>query len=465
MRKVYLIWLLLLSIACLSQNKQILYNFRTVPQSLLTNPGADFKYNYYFGVPLLSGISLNVGSTCLSTYDVFANNGVDFNTKLRDVLSSTSRKDKVILNEQIELFNGGFKVGDWQNHAYVSFGMYQEFDFLSYMPKDLAILALDGNRDYLGKVFNLGDLNGRTEMLSVLHFGYNKNIRENLVVGMRAKIYSSIFNATSTDNSGYIYTIPGTTTAYEQVIYSNSQLNTSGISPYIEEDSDVDAASDIQKKTFLGGNLGLGFDLGFTYYLKENIQITASVLDIGFIKHSKEVESFTYKGLYKYEGINPNFNDSDAPRDVYQEFKNAIPLDTIYTKYTTWRPTKLNASYQYSFDDSRGSDCSCSNDDAAYKNAVGAQLFLMTAPRAPIMALTGYYKRNVLSNLQLKATYTLDSFSYTNIGLGLSTTIGKFNMYAMADNLLEYRHGSKANSLSFQFGLNFIFKDNNEPFC
>jgi hypothetical protein len=28
---------------------------------------------------------------------------------------STSRKDKVTLNEQIELFNGGFKVGGWQN--------------------------------------------------------------------------------------------------------------------------------------------------------------------------------------------------------------------------------------------------------------------------------------------------------------------------------------------------------------
>lgn len=464
MRKVYLSLLLLMSISCLSQNKQILYNFTTVPQSLLTNPGSDFKYKYYFGVPLLSGISLNAGSTGFSAYDLFADNGVDFNAKLRDLLSSTSRKDKVTLNEQIELFNGGFKVGDWQNHAYVSFGMYQEFDFLSYMPKDLGILALDGNRDHLGKVFNLGDLNVKTEMLSVLHFGYHKNIRENLIAGARLKVYSSIFNATSTDNSGYIYTVPGTTTAYEQVIYSNSQLNTSGISPYIDEDSDVDAASDIQKKTFLGGNLGLGFDLGFTYYPKINIQITASVLDIGFIKHSKEVESFTYKGLYKYEGINPNFNGNDAPRDVYREFKDAIPFDTIYTTYTTWRPAKLNASYQYSFDDSRAGDCNCVNDEAAYRNAVGAQLFVMTAPRAPIMALTGYYRRNVLSNLQLKATYTLDSYSYTNIGLGLSTTLGKFNMYVMADNLLEYRDVSKANSLSFQFGFNFIFKDNNEPY-
>jgi hypothetical protein len=465
MKKAYLILLLLISISCLSQNKQILYNFSTVAQSLLTNPGTDFKYKYYFGVPLLSGVSLNAGSTGFSTYDLFANNGVDFNIKLRDVVASTSRKDKVTLNEQIELFNGGFKVGDWQNQAYVSFGMYQEFDFISYMPKDLAILALEGNSDYLGKRFDLGDLSLKAEMLSVLHFGYHKNINENLIVGARAKIYSSIFNATSTSNSGYIYTIPGTTTAYEQVIYSNLQLNTSGISSYLDENSDVDAASDIRKKTFLGGNLGLGFDLGFTYYPKKNIQITASILDVGFIRHSKEVETFTFKGLYKYEGINPSFNDSNDPVNISQEFNDAIPLDTIYSKYTTWRPAKLNASYQYSFDDSRaGADCNCIGKDADYKNAVGAQLFVMTTPRAPIIALTGYYRRNVFSNLQMKATYTVDSYSYTNIGLGLSTNLGKFNMYVMADNLLEYRDISKANSLSFQFGLNFVFKDTNEPY-
>jgi hypothetical protein len=29
--------------------------------------------------------------------------------------------------------------------------MYQEFDFVCILPKDLGILALDGNRDYIGK--------------------------------------------------------------------------------------------------------------------------------------------------------------------------------------------------------------------------------------------------------------------------------------------------------------------------
>lgn len=464
MRKVYFFLLLLVSISSLAQNKQLLYNFTSVPQSLLTNPGADFKYEYYFGVPLLSGISANMGSTGFSAYSLFANDGVDFNTKLRDVVFSTTRKDHLALNEQVEIFNGGFKLGDWfENKGYISFGLYHEFDFLSYMPKDLAILALDGNRDYVGKVFNLGDLNVKSEMVSVLHVGYHKNVSEKLILGARAKIYSSAFNATSTKNSGYIYTIPGTTTAYEQVIYSRLKLNTSGISKYTAEDYDGDVVSDIRKKALFGGDLGLGFDLGFTYYPQKNVQLTASIIDVGFIKHSKDVESYTYEGVYKYEGINPNFISGGTTANIYDEFKDAIPLDTLFTKYTTWRPTKLNASYQYSFGTSSDEDCVCTGQEKDYKNAVGAQFFAMSTPRTPITALTAYYRRSLFSTLQMKATYTLDNYSSKNIGLGLSANLGKFNMYFMADNLLEYKDVSKANSLSFQFGFNFIFKDNNEP--
>ena len=465
MRKVFLLFMVLVSVCCLSQNKQILYNFTAVPQSLMTNPGADVSYKFYFGVPLLSGISVNAGSTSFSAYDLFADNGVNYNTKLRDVVHRSSRNDKLAFNEQIELFSGGFKLGDWlENKGYVSFGMYQEFDFMMFMPKDIAILALEGNRDYLGKSFNLGDLSLRTEMLSVLHVGFHKNVTENLILGGRAKIYSSAFNASSTKNSGYVYTIPATNTVYEQVIYSNLQLNTSGISEYIAEGYEGDAAGDIRKKALFGGDLGLGFDLGLTYYPKKNIQFTASILDVGFIKHSKDVETFTYKGYYKYEGINPNFNSTNDPENVYQQFNDAISLDTIYNAYKTWRPIKINSSYQYSFNDSRGgTDCNCSVSESEYRNSVGAQLFIMSTPRAPMMALTGYYRRNILDKLQMKATYTVDSYSYKNIGLGMSSKLGAFNVYLMADNLLEYKDLAKANSLSFQFGFNFIFKDSDSP--
>lgn len=458
MKKLILICILLINIICFSQNKQILYNLTTVPQTLMTNPGSDVKYDWYFGVPLLSGISANLGSSGFSAYDLFADNGVDINVKLRDIVFSTDRKDKVAINEQIELFSGGFRIAGEQSDSYVSFGMYQEFDFLAYMPTDLAILAIDGNKDYMGKTFNLKDLSAKAEMLSVFHLGYHKNINKKLIVGARGKIYSSIFNASSTNNSGSVYTIESSKGVYEQIINSNLELNTSGLTKF--DNFDGSLAKDVIKKALLFGNLGLGIDLGFTYYPEKNIQITGSLVDIGFIRHTKEVETKTYKGSYVYEGAIPKFSTGDSSENGYEQFKDAVPFITLYEDYTTWRPLKLNTSIQYSFRDG-DADCNCLNydPDAIYNSAVGAQLFVMSTPRMPFVAFTTYYRRKIFKALQMKATYTLDSYSYKNIGLGLSTTIGPVNFYVLADNLLEYGDITKANSLSFQLGLNVIFKN------
>jgi len=461
MRKLLIVFILFQALNCFSQNKQVLYNFTSVPQSLLTNPGSDFKYDWYFGVPLLSGISTNVGSTGFSAYDLFANNGVDFNIKLRNAVFSTTRKDHLAINQQLEIFNGGFKIDRGGYDTYVSFGMYQEFDAFSYMPKDVAVLALDGNRDYLGKIFNLADLNVKAEMLSVFHLGFHKNINKKFIFGARAKIYSSIFNATSTNNSGYIYTIPSNTGIYEQQIYSQLQLNTSGFANYNDENVEPDVANDITNRAFLGGNLGLGFDAGFTYYPKKNIQLTASIIDIGFIRHSKEVENYSLKGLFNYRGVVPSFSSGQSVDNIFQEFQEAIPLETLNSKYTTWRPAKFNSSVQFSFDEERPEDCDCLNQNAEtiFRSALGAQLFMMTTPRTPLIAFTTYYRRKVFKSLDVKATYTIDSYSFKNIGLGLSSNFGPINFYILADNLLEYSDVTKANSLSFQLGLNVIFKN------
>jgi hypothetical protein len=452
---------LLTTVVCFSQNKEILYNFTPLPQSLLTNPGADVKYKWFFGVPLLSGISANVGSTGINAYDLFANNGVDFNTKVKEVIATTNRNDYVTANQQLELFSAGFGIGEPENRSYVSFGMYQELDSFIYIPTDVAILSVYGNKDYIGKSFNLGDLNVKAELLSVFHVGFNKPINEKLTLGVRGKIYSSIFNATSTHNSGSFYTVQGKDLIYDQSIRSNLKLNTSGAAKYLDEDYDGDLGSDmvedVKNKALLGGNLGLGFDVGLTYYPKKNIQITASLVDIGYISHTQEVESFTFKGSYNFKGVITDFNSDGTPDDAYKDFKDAIPLDTLYTAYTTQRPLKFYSSFQYSFEEERQTECNCDTDeDSWYRSAVGAQLFAMSTPRAPMVALTAYYRRRFFKGLQMKATYTLDSYSYKNIGLGLYTKIGVANFYVLADNLLGYTDLAKANALSFQIGFNII---------
>ncbi|WP_289665822.1 DUF5723 family protein [Flavobacterium panacagri] len=466
MRKVYLIFCIVLQLSCFAQNKELLYNFTSIPQSLLVNPGADVSYKYYFGFPILSGISANVGSKGFTAYDLFADNGVDFNQKVRNVINKSSRNDKVMTNQQLEIFSGGFRVGGRESKSYVSFGLYQEFDFFMYVPKDPALLALNGNRDYIGKSFNLGDLTAKAEVLSVFHIGYHKKVNDKFVYGGRAKIYSSGANATSTKNSGYIYTgqNAGNPNIYDQVISSNLELKTSGISKFTKDEYEGNVASDLVNNTFFGGSLGLGVDAGITYYIKDNLQLTASIIDLGFIRQSKDIETLTYKGTYQYNGVNPDFMGNDDPEDVFDEFEKAIPRDTLYNKYTTWRPTKFYSSIQYSFGEARPDDeCNCRGQiNKYYKNAVGAQLFAMTTPREPIAALTAFYRRNIFRKLDVKATYTFDTFSNKNIGLGVAGTIGAVNIYALVNNILEYKDLSKANSAAFQLGINFVFQDKDD---
>ena len=463
MRKVVFLFCLFVATNLTGQNKQLLYNFTDIPQSLMTNPGADVKYKWFAGVPLLSGISMNVGSSGFSAYDLFANDGIDFNTKLRSVLSKTTSNDVLTLNQQLELFSGGFRIGTVDNSSFLSFGLYQEFDLLSYVPHDIATLAINGNIDYLGKRFNLADLSVKADLLSVFHIGMHKKIQENLIIGARAKIYSNIFNASSITNTGYIYTNTSTDSFYEQIVYSNIQLNTSGFSQYNDVNNNSNVGTDVKKGILIGGNLGLGLDLGLTYYPQSNVQFTASIIDLGYIKHSKNVESYSYKGFYNYKGLVPKFNGENAAQANFQDFKEAIVLDTLNVKYTTWRPTKFNASAQYSFEEERVVDgsCNCEGTDPSifYKSIVGAQLFAMTTPKSTLMALTAFYKRNFSKSFQMKATYTVDSYSFTNVGLGMTTKVGPVNFYVVADNLLSYADISKANSLSFQLGLNVILRD------
>ncbi|RXM43809.1 DUF5723 family protein [Flavobacterium sp. YO64] len=462
MKKTLLIVILIFQFSSFAQNKQILYNFTSIPQSSLVNPGADVSYKFYFGIPVLSGVSGNVGSSSFSAYDLFANNGVDFNDKVRNVINKSSANDKTQVNQQLEIFSGGFRVGGQESKSYVSFGAYQEFDFLMYFPKDAAILAVDGNQNYMGKSFNLADINVRAEVLSVFHVGFHKKLNKKLVLGGRAKIYSSGANATSTKNSGYIYTAQGTgTNMYTQIIESNLELRTAGIAKFTKDEYDGSIPKDIAHNTFFNGSLGLGFDAGLTYNIEDNLQLTASVLDVGFIRQSKDVETRTYKGSYKYDGVNPSFGATDEPNDIIDDFEKAIPEEKLYNKYTTWRPVKFNSSIQYSFGETRSDeDCNCKgSSERKYLNAVGVQLFAMTMPKDPYAALTAFYKRSITEKLDVKATYTVDPYSYTNIGLGVSGTLGKLNMYVLVDNVFEYKDVSKANSIAFQFGFNFVFQD------
>jgi hypothetical protein len=460
MKKLFLFLLLSLSLFGFSQNKEVLYNFTAIPQTLLTNPGLDISYKMYIGIPILSGINFNIGSNSISAFDIYGNTGVSLAVKLKEIASKMKYNDRISLNEQLDILNIGFKIGEEKSKNYVSLGVYQEFDFLTYLPKDLINSAI-GNTP-VGQI-NLNDINAKAEMLTVFHLGFHKKINKKLVVGFRAKAYSSFFNINSTHNSGSASVALNADLASSGISYSENQpnliVNTSGITKYIHGSAN-DISGDIKNKLLLGENSGLGFDFGMTYYPQKNKQFTASIIDVGYIKYTKEIQNYVIK-----EGTFGANNTIKQFKDTFIDIINPLPGEINTSSFTTWRQIKLYGSYQYSFDEDRMyfiDDYLNFDQQPVYKNTLGVQFFSMTTPKSPTVALTAFYQRMLTDALQIKATYTLDTYSYSNIGLGLVGSLGKVNFYLMADNLLSYADLAKANSLNFQLGLNLIFDTKNK---
>ncbi len=469
--KVLKLIIVLFSVLTFSQNKQLLYGFSEIPQALLLNPGGQVENKGYFGVPLLSHIHVNANATGSTIYDVFATDGIDFNAKLEAAVYSMESSDFYSANQQLELFSGGFAFGDrFKKDKYISFGMYQEFDFISYFPKDYAILGFEGNQDNIGRYFNLGHLRVKSDVVSVFHVGFNKKVNKKFTYGLRGKLYSSLVNVNSVNNQGYFVTTLGQDNYYNHIFNLDLQLQTSGIAPYLDNENEVSddqVIKDMRKRLLFGGNLGLGIDLGFTYNLNEQWTVDASLLDVGFINHTKDIENYTLSGVYSFEGFEAIFDEAEEGQtaqeywdDVKEDFEDLFEIDTTTTKFVTWRPVKLNASINYAFEKEHDNECNCIEDNGGYKSEVGLQLYAIKRPKQPELALAAYYYRKLFKGLRAKATYTIDSYSAYNIGLGLSAHIGPVNFYVMADNFLQYSNLYNAQSLSLQLGFNYIFNKN-----
>ncbi len=444
-----------------SQNKETLYDFTDLPQSLMLNPGAEINFDYHVGVPFLSQIHLNVGFKGASVYDVFADDGRNINDKIENTINTLTSNDFFTLTQQLDLINFGWRSKRDKN-IYYSAGLYQELDLIAYFPKDFAVLAYQGNQDFINVPFRFSNISATGELLTVYHFGYNKKLNKKLTFGARAKLYSSIFNFRSTKNIGAFTTIetPQGNNIYQHIISgADVSVQTAGYASLrdIESEDNADGAKKVLNKfigrAFLGGNLGVGVDVGFSYQLDDQWSITGSINDLGMIYYTKDVETYRARGNFAFEGLETPITDNNS-QDILDELEEAIPIDTLNTSYAALRPVKLNGSIKYSFNRYDNGTCNCV--DPPYQDAFGFQIFTQFRPKRPQYAASLFYYKRLLSFLRTKLTYTVDDYSYKNVGLLISTHINKINFYISANNILEYSNLADARGVSVQLGFNVI---------
>jgi hypothetical protein len=438
MRIIVLIFTFLIGLNSFAQNKQVLYDFAGLPQTLLLNPGLETDYKFHIGLPLLSGFSSEIKSTGFSLSEIFSVNNNTINDKISAVLNKIDANDYLKVNTQIEVFSAGFR---FDKKTYVSFGFYQELDAIGYAPVDALTLINEGNTSYLNKSFSISEMIFKLDVLGVIHVGISRKVSDKLTLGGRFKVYSSVLNLETTNNSGTFTTRLGNNNMYTHYL-DNVNLN---VRTSIEN-------------SLLGGNLGAGIDLGFTYHVTPQLQFSGSLIDFGFVQHTKNIKNNLIEGSFTFEGIEFEF---DSNRNYWGELdaalKEQLPIVNNEDSYTSWRPSKVNAAIKYSFGEKRSKYCYDNILKDFYTNAFGAQLYSVFRPLRQQFALTSFYEKSFSNKLQAKITYTIDDYSYYNIGVGVSAKIWKINFYGILDNLTKLSDISSANNVSLQFGFNLLF--------
>ena len=446
------------------QNKQLLYNFDGLPQNLMTNPGAEVDFDLHAGLPLFSQIHVSAGSSGATLYDIFKVDESSINQRLGEVISGMNSKDFFSVHQQLEILSLGWRD---KRDMYYSIGIYQEMDAFSYFPKDLAVLAYEGNKDHLSETFDFSEAAFTAEFLNVFHFGATRYYSEDLNYGFRVKLYSSVFNARSTGNQGRFRTVPSPNAPniYRHFLTDIDVLiKTSGWSS-LEQAENVTSRQMLSKlagKAFLGGNLGLGIDVGFTYYLQDRWKLTGSILDFGFVNHNKDVEQYRYHGDYHTDGIElmfpgPGENSPNYWDQWEDNLDENLQDETLYESYNSWRPVKINASLDFGFlENTEPCNCHEPTGRRKYNQHLGFHWFAVKRPRGFVHAATLSFDKRFSNSFRARVAYTADAYSWTNLGLMFSSRIHNFNFYLAADNLLDYANLAKANHVSVQLGVQLI---------
>jgi len=430
-----------------AQNSQVLY-YMNLPQNHLLNPALKPSNTLYIGLPVMSGINVNINNNFFNFSDVFVKGVVpdsivtifhpdydpaEFIKKIKDVNSFEPEA-------LVQLFGLGFGIG---RDLYISLDINERIDGNIALPGDLLRLGFEGNEQFLGKTIDLSSLRGDIKYYREASLGFSKNFTEHLRIGVRAKTLFGIAAASIdnrslgiTVNDDYTHSFNADLSAYISAPVSFKLTGKNTIDTVIFDtgrfekvNSEGDTITDINAIVdyFLETkNLGLGIDIGAEYKITDRLKVSAAVTDLGYIKWKKDVSNLKAKSDFLFSGIdmlevyNGTMTFDSLGTILLDSLKNTFTLEDTKSAFTTYLPVgvTLGGSYNLTNNFSVGL--------LSYTRFVGSQI------REALTLSANLNIRNVFSTT---VAYTAMNHRYDNLGFGLAFKPGWFQFYLLADRI------------------------------
>jgi len=456
MKKLLVSILFLLFITSLkAQFNQGLYTFKHLPLNRLYNPSAEIINEKEILIPVISHIGIQSELAGITIQEIFSNQTA--NQTIENFIATKNGREHLWNSEMINLFYYGFK--DKKDNKFWSFGIYQESQAYSFYPADLVKVAYEGNK--LDQKYNANDLRVQAVAMTVYHIGLTyKPKRSKYTFGGRVKLYNSLASVDAVNNKGYFSTEKNSNTNQEYIILDGKiRANSSGLNTEY-------TTAKIIKNSIFSGNIGLGVDLGLTYEIDRNWKTSLSLIDLGAIYNSRNIENYQINGTYKFEGVkiyDPITQSEDFWQVKKDNFKEDIENGVNQNNFILTLPPKLFASATYTIEGekrrTRGSRANCSFKASNFFTP--KHYFTLTSYNRLLhnywdWAIGISYLGELNEWLGIQTNYLFSPYDKTNIGAGVSLKFKPIIFYFSVDNIPGLLDLNTAHSAGAIVGLNII---------
>jgi hypothetical protein len=317
---------------------------------------------------------------------------------------------------------------------------------------DLIKLIDKGNNAFLESDFSTNiDFN-------FLHFreyslGYSQNITNKLTIGSNFKLLNGFSTVDVKQMNIGIKT--GKNIEYVKVsAQGNYNLSLPvAINPDSAENADEGSFDAISYFTN-SSNIGFAIDLGARYQLLPQLEISASIIDLGYIHWKSNVNNISHGGSFNWKGFDltniykPTEINGEAYVDPIQSVLDSLTgiINPTYesTPFNTGIPTKLYMAANYKV---------CSFFQAGMVDKV----LFFDKQVSNSLTLSGNLQLGRI--FSLSAGYSIIDKSFNNLALGTALKLGPMEFYCLTGNILALNVLSASN-FNVQFGMNLMFGKN-----
>lgn len=246
-------------------------------------------------------------------------------------LDNLNENNHINANFDLTLLSAGFKAFNGYNTITVGV----KADMGVNLPKDLFAFMKLGQTGPDTK-YHFDDIKAQASAVAEIALGHSHKINDKLNVGAKAKVLLGLSNATAHIKNmdvAFGHDKWQVTADGEMQLSAGSGLRVPTKAEAGKEytnpgDADLIEWGDIDYDKFGLSGFGLGFDLGATYKLLPDLELSAAITDLGFMNWNNAVTGKTGTGTWSFDGFQNIAIDNSQPG--YEENKIDEQFDRLW---------------------------------------------------------------------------------------------------------------------------------------